>query len=158
MRVENISLTTSYKIWDIWRNISGLLNLSFFFIDMLNGPICLNRKTWDKAQMDQSNRNLYINTLYLMSKIVLLRQEINLHTTSDTLQNEYSSNHSSESKFSCQSEASIWRQELETALFDFLLKQSYSEVYDTLLKAVQVCVLLIHSTFVQNTHQIVLGF
>lgn len=100
--------------------------------------VFLNRKTWDKAQMDQSNRNLYINTLYLMSKIVLLKHEINLQSTTDTHQDDYNSVHSSETKFSSQSDVNVWRQELETALFDFLLKQSYSEVYDTLRKAVQV--------------------
>lgn len=88
--------------------------------------------------MDQSNRNLYINTLYLMSKIVLLKNEINSQTTAaDTIQDDYNSIHSSVSKLSCQSETNVWRQELETALFDFLLKQSYVEVYDTLTKAIQ---------------------
>lgn len=95
--------------------------------------------------MDQSNRNLYINTLYLMSKIILLRHEINVHciSTSDIHQEDSSPN--SQNKFSqgyssCRDEATIWSQELETALFDFPLKQSYSEVYDSLLKAVQVSV------------------
>ncbi|XP_037032137.1 uncharacterized protein LOC119071380 isoform X2 [Bradysia coprophila] len=95
------------------------------------------RKTCDKSQMDQSNRNLYINTLYLMSKIVILKHELDMNSTSDTHQDKYSSHHSLDSKFSSQSQVNIWRQELETALFDFLLKQSYSEVYDTVTKAVQ---------------------
>lgn len=98
----------------------------------------MSRKTWDKSQMDQSNRNLYINALYLMSKIVILKHEIDKTSTCDIHQDKYSSQHSLDSRFSSQSQANIWRQELETALFDFLLKQSYSEVYDTLLKAVQV--------------------
>lgn len=89
--------------------------------------------------MDQSNRNLYINSLYLMSKIVLLKQEIDSNVTLETLQTECNnSRRSSGSKFSCQSDVNVWRQELETALFDFMLKQSYSEVYETLLKAIQV--------------------
>ncbi len=89
--------------------------------------------------MDQSNRNLYINTLYLMSKIVLLKHEIDLNGTADTIQDDFRSNHSSSvSKLSCQGDGNVWKQELETALFDFLLKQSYSEVYDTLWKAVEV--------------------
>lgn len=95
--------------------------------------------------MDQSNRNLYINTLYLMSKIVLLRHEINLHcvSSSDIHQGEYSSNPNSQyissmRNSSCQDEDGTWSQELETALFDYPLKQSYSEVYNTLLTAVQV--------------------
>lgn len=107
--------------------------------------------------MDRSNRNLYINTLYLMSKIVLLKHEINLLCTADTLQDGYNSNQSSESKLSCQSEGNIWRQELETALFDFLLKQSYSEVYDTLLKAVQVYIYS-STTYTQDTQLIELVF
>lgn len=103
----------------------------------------LNRKTWDKVQMDQSNRNLYINSLYLMGKIVHLKHEIDLNSTHETLQDEYNTNCSAGSRLSGQSDVNIWRQELETALFDFLLKQSYSEVYDTLLKAVQVWVFTI---------------
>lgn len=99
-----------------------------------------DRKTWDKAQMAQSNRNLYINTLYVMSKIVLMKRELNSNEASDTFRSDNNnSNRSCGSKWSNdQTGMHIWRQELETALFDFMLKQSYSEVYGTLLKAVQV--------------------
>lgn len=97
--------------------------------------------------MEQSNRNLYINTLYLMSKIILLRHEMNVHSisTSDIHQDEYTTSPKSQCQFSqrkssCRDETTIWSQELETALFDFPLKQSYSEVYDTIVKAVQVSV------------------
>lgn len=93
--------------------------------------------------MDQSNRNLYINTLFLTSKIILLRHEINLWCVSTSNIHQEDQYRISQCKFSQENSSrqdygNIWSQELETALFDFPLKQSYSEVYNTLLNAVQV--------------------